>query len=390
MNIEVEDHLTENARWVGLAGLVTFAVVGLVARQPADPVISVPAGMMVVGAGTLLAWLRARRGPALAVLLTLATLGVAALTGGKSSNIGWFALCILAAWSVLADGRIGAAYWTAGVALLGAEWLWGTADPGWGAWIAGVTFSAGAAALGARERMLVTQLRAAQAGVAERSRAEERGRIARELHDVIAHCLAVSLLHISSARLAVQHDPADAARSLAEAERLGRESLNEVRSIMGLLRADQDSATAPPVPGAGSIVELVARMRAAGAEIDLALNVELERLPATTGATVYRILQEALTNATKHAPGAAVTVSLEDRDAHVELIVDTAGAPMEGHGMGVDTMRERAAVLGGSCQAGPSRDGWRVRASLPTTPTRQRAASPRSAVPGPRPEALGR
>ncbi|MGI8751611.1 MAG: histidine kinase [Acidimicrobiales bacterium] len=82
---------------------------------------------------------------------------------------------------------------------------------------------------------LVSQLRAAQAGLAGRARAEERNRIARELHDVIAHTLTISLLHVTSARLAVEFDPDDAARALAEAERLGRDSLEEVRAALGLL-----------------------------------------------------------------------------------------------------------------------------------------------------------
>ncbi len=364
----IEHDFGVDGRWIGFAALVIFAVIGLVTRQPTDPGLSVPGVVLAAGAGGLLVRRGAQNALGLGALLVLATAGVTAVAGGRSSNVGWFALCVLAAWSMLAGGvRLGAAYWIASIALFAAEWLWGTPDSGWGAWIAGVTFAAGAAALGAHERRLLTQLRAAQAGLAERSRAEERTRIARELHDVIAHCLTVSLLHVSSARLAVQHDPDDAARSLAEAERLGRESLTEVRSIMGLLRAGGDSGTAPPVPGAGGVVELVARLRDAGAEIRLVLEADLERLPATTGATVYRIVQEALTNASKHAPGAAVTVSLEDRRNHVELIVDSAGAPGHGHGMGVSTMRERAEALGGNCQAGPGPVGWRVRASLPST-----------------------
>ncbi len=86
---------------------------------------------------------------------------------------------------------------------------------------------------------LVAQLRAAQAGLAEQARTAERNRIARELHDVIGHTLVVSLLHVQSARLAVEHDPADAARALAEAERLGRECLAEVRTTVGMLREDE-------------------------------------------------------------------------------------------------------------------------------------------------------
>ena len=105
--------------------------------------------------------------------------------------------------------------------------------PGGAAWIAGTTFSAFGCLLARRERDLVQQLRIAQAGLADRVRAEERNRIARELHDVIAHSLTVSLLHVSSARLAVEEDPGEAGQALAEAERLGRECLAEVRQVVG-------------------------------------------------------------------------------------------------------------------------------------------------------------
>ena len=156
------------------------------------------------------------------------------------------------------------------------------------------------------EFVLVERLRAAQADLEARSRAEERNRIARELHDVIAHSLTVSLLHLSSARLAVEHDdPADAARALAEAERLGRQSLAEVRATMGVLHADPTRGITPPVPGVDQLPRLVEQLRGAGADVSLAVG-RRRRLPATTGSTVYRIVQEALTNATRHAPGSAV------------------------------------------------------------------------------------
>ena len=387
--MSVQHDLTDAAPRLGLGALAVFGIVGIVTRQPHDVSLCVPAAAVVVGAGSLMVRLRPRGALSLGLLVGLATVGVVVITGGRSSNVGWFAVCILAVWTMLAGGRIGAAYWMASIALFAVEWLWANPDPGWGAWIAGVSFSAGAAAFGAHERSLLSQLRAAQAGLAERSRTEERGRIARELHDVIAHSLTVSLLHISSARLAIEHDPADATRSLSEAERLGRESLDEVRSIVGLLAAAGDSATAPPVPGVGSIPELVQRFRAAGVEVDLVVDCEPEQLPATTGATVYRILQEALTNTVKHAHGAAVTVSLTHHHGQLELVVHSAGPPGHGHGMGLSTMAERAQALGGSCHAGPSRDGWQVRARLPSTPPRTLEAGPPPAVLGPKPGARG-
>ena len=251
--------------------------------------------------------------------------------------------------------------------LFGGQWLWADHDPGWGAWVAGVSFTVLAAALVGHELDLVDKLRAAQAGLAERSRAEERNRIAREVHDVIAHSLTVSLLHLSSARLAVEYEPAEAAQSLAEAERLCRQSLAEVRSTVGLLRQDSDAGkgTDPPVPGIDGVAELVSRFRLAGADVSLLVDGDTARLPATTGSAVYRILQEALTNAAKHAPGAPAEVRLTVEPRCVVLLADSAGRPGHGTGMGVLNMRERAEALGGNCAAGPGGKGWTVRAVLP-------------------------
>jgi signal transduction histidine kinase len=298
----------------------------------------------------------------------LATAGVAMLGTGEASNLGWFAVCVLAGWCVLGAQRwAGLAFWAGSLLLFGGQWLWAAHDPGWGAWGAGVTFTVLAAVVVRHELDLVDRLRAAQAGLAERSRAEERNRIARELHDVIAHCLTVSLLHVSSARLAVQYEPADAARSLAEAERLCRQSLAEVRSTVGLLRQGSDAGTGfePPVPGIDGVAELAASFRLARADLSLLVDGDTGRLPATAGSAIYRILQESLTNAARHAPGSPVEVRLTVEPGAVVLLVDSAGRPGHGTGMGLLSMRERAAALGGSCTAGPGGPGWTVRAVLP-------------------------
>jgi signal transduction histidine kinase len=348
---------------MAFAALAAFVLIGLAVRLPDDPALAAVAAAVSLGAGALLPHSSAR---ALLPCAALATAGVATLASGNASNVGWFGLCVLVAWCVLAGGPwVGAVYWVGTLLLFGGEWLWAVHDPGWGAWGAGATFTALAALLVGRERSLVEQLRAAQADLAERSRAEERNRIARELHDVIAHSLTVSLLHVSSARLAVEYDPSDAARSLAEAERLGRQSLTEVRSIMGVTRSDSGEAIAAPVPGIDGVRELIDRLRRAGVQVSLAVDGDISCLPATTSSTAYRIVQESLTNAAKHAPGSVVAVRVVAERHRVELVVDSAGKPGRGAGMGVQTMRERAEAVGGSCTAGPEGDGWRVRARLP-------------------------
>jgi signal transduction histidine kinase len=362
------DSLAPLAGRLGLGAFMVLVAVGLVTRLGNAPAQTIVGTGVAVAAAVPLFLLRPRFGLGLAAV---ATAGVVLLGNADSRVIVWFALVVLAGWCVLSEGvAAGIAYWIGVVLLFGAEWLWAVRDPGWAPWTAGVTVSVLATLLIRHEFVLVERLRAAQADLAERTRTEERTRIAREFHDVIAHSLTVSLLHVTSARLAVEHDPADAARALAEAERLGRQSLTEVRATMGLLREgrseDAPTGVAPPVPGFSALPILVDQLRRAGADVSLNIGGDVEALPETAGATVYRIVQEALSNATRHAPGSPVAVRVEAAiSGGVEVDVDSAGAPGHGSGMGLANMTERARALSGTCTAGPGGNGWLVHASLP-------------------------
>lgn len=349
--------------WLGLGTLGVFLVVGLVSRLADDPVVAI-AGALVAGAAGVPFFLTRSRFPL--GYAAVATAGVVLAGNADPRDVGWFALCVLGAWCVLSGGMWpGVVYGAASVLIFGSEWLFALRDPGWGPWTAGVTVTILASLLVRHQMVLVAQLRAAQAQLAETSRTEERNRIARELHDVIAHSLTVSLLHVSSARLAVEHDPADAARALAEAERLGRQSLAEVRATVGLLRSHSGETIAPPVPGADQLARLVSQVRDGGAEVWLSVDGDVSVLPATTGSTVYRIVQEALTNATRHGPGSPVAVHVVASDNQVEVSIDSAGSPGQGSGMGLSGMQERAQAVGGTCTAGPGGAGWLVHARLP-------------------------
>ena len=228
---------------LGLSAFIVLVVVGIVTRGGQDPVQTAVGAGLAVAAAVPLFLIRPRLGLGLAAV---ATAGVVVLGNADSRAIVWFALVIVVGWCVLSGGVwIGIAYWIGAMLLFGAEWLWAIRDPGWAPWAAGVTISVLATVLIRHEFVLVERLRAAQADLAARTRAEERTRIARELHDVIAHSLTVALLHVTGARLAVEHDPADASRALAEAERLGRQSLAEVRATMGLPAGDAVRGHAP-------------------------------------------------------------------------------------------------------------------------------------------------
>jgi signal transduction histidine kinase len=212
----------------------------------------------------------------------------------------------------------------------------------------------------------MVELGAAQDELAERSRAEERTRIAAEVHDVIGHALTVSLLHISGARLALDEDPQEARRSLLEAERLTRDSLEEVRATVGLMRTDVPGDRAP-LPGAGDLPALVESFRRAGSDVQLVADGHLGALGATRGLAAYRIVQEALTNATRHAPGQPVVVQVGPTRDGTTVTVHNDGPPVPAPtpGAGLLGMRERAESLGGHLTAGPTDDGWLVEAVLP-------------------------
>ena len=216
---------------------------------------------------------------------------------------------------------------------------------------------------------LLDQERAAQAELAERAAADERQRIAREIHDVIAHSLAVTMLHLTGARLALRRDPEEAETALLQAERLGRESLAEIRRTVGLL-APEGTGTAAPMPAATDIPQLVREFEAAGLDVDFELTGDPHALAPATGLGLYRVAQESLSNVVRHAPGTRTTMSLCVADEMVSLRVRnrfagaTRVASADG-GLGVRGMHERVTLLGGELRAGPDGDSWCVDVELP-------------------------
>jgi signal transduction histidine kinase len=199
---------------------------------------------------------------------------------------------------------------------------------------------------------------------------EERASIARELHDIVAHSVSVMLVGVRGARDVLRSAPETAEETLARVERSGEQSLGELRRILALLREPQQTAESRPQPSLAELDELVASYRDAGLPVRLEVIGEPLRLPGGVELSVYRIVQEALTNTLKHADPSNVTVTLAFRDARLELEVVDDGTPTTPGsattGQGIIGMRERVALLGGELQTGPREGGgFRVAAQLP-------------------------
>ena len=215
------------------------------------------------------------------------------------------------------------------------------------------------------------QLSHEQQLVAEVAAARERTRIARELHDVVAHSVGVMVIQAGAARMVGGQLP-QAQQALRAVEETGKAALDELRRLLGLLTAGEQEAELTPQPGLEQLDGLVERVRAAGLPVELHVNGRRRPLPAGLDLTAYRVLQEALTNALKHSARSATTVYVDFGEAELGLEVVDAGLPggapalVAAGGHGLIGMRERVAVYGGNLEAGPQPDGgFAVRVRLP-------------------------
>jgi signal transduction histidine kinase len=231
-----------------------------------------------------------------------------------------------------------------------------------------------------RNRRSYIQLLVERLELAERTREEEaqrraeqeRLRIARELHDVVAHTLTTINVQAGVAAHLADREPGRAGSALAAIEAASHDALDELRAILGVLR-EEDGAEVPlePAPGLDGLVSLVDRFREAGGEIELEVAGEQpEWIPDAVQLAAFRIVQESLTNATRHAPGAAARVRLAyESDRLCVGIESNSGRERNGngrgHGVGIAGMRERAGALGGTLEAGPCPRGFKVTAELP-------------------------
>jgi signal transduction histidine kinase len=228
-------------------------------------------------------------------------------------------------------------------------------------WLAGVFVHARRRAVSLAAQSAASQRQAEQAAAAERAR------IARELHDIVAHHLSVIVLQAAGARASGK--PAGA--TLEKIENSARQALDETSRLLGVLRDPDEEAGLAPQPGTGELDTLAASVRAAGLPVNLHIGGSLAALPATVDVSVYRIVQEALTNVLKHAGPASAEVKIGNEQDTVTIEVTDNGTGQNGNGSpggghGLAGMRERAAVFGGELAAGPRPGGgFAVRARLP-------------------------
>jgi signal transduction histidine kinase len=287
-------------------------------------------------------------------------------------------LALLAAFGLAAVRQRRAALW----------WMWALTLVPWCGWLvrdvpdlngpasATVVFLAAAVVTDSvGSRLRVQRALAAQTGHADAERArravlEERTRIARELHDVVAHHLSLIAVQAETAPYRLGELPEPARAEFGALSGVAREALTEMRRLLGVLRQDQPAGRAPQ-PQLADLPVLVEGARRAGVHVELTAAGEPGQVPPGVGVCAYRIVQESLSNASQHAAGASVTVSVDHGARAVQLrIANGPGIPANarerGRGHGLTGMRERVALLGGSLSAGPTpAGGFLVCAVLP-------------------------
>ena len=376
---------------VSLATVHGVAVHGPLPRIRPAPVGELPPGELPPGLGL--------RVLAVAVV---APLPLAARYPMLAWRIGWLALLLVP--------LVPAAWWGGWpwgppqvIALLGAFclaglrqprpalwWMWALSLIPWGLWLgrdipnrngpvsATIVFTAAVIALdsiGSRLRTqhaLAAQTERTEVERARRAVLEERTRIARELHDVVAHHMSLIAVRAETAPYRLSGLPESALAEFGSLSEVAREAMADMRRLLGVLRHDEPAALAPQ-PQLADLPALVDAARRAGVPVKLAVTPALDQVPSGVGVCAYRIVQESLSNASQHAPGAMVTVLVEQDSGAVLLrVANGPGGPADpsanddGPGHGLTGMRERVALLGGTLSAGPAPDGgFVVSAVLP-------------------------
>jgi signal transduction histidine kinase len=377
--------------WLVVGAVLALSLSALIhARMVGRPV---AIGLATLPFSTLpLLWRRSHPGPVLAILA--AAFALPALFGNPAEPNSVGLLVGVGSAALYGNGRLrhitGAA--AVGVLVLAFAITLITGEVTMLDHLMGIAFGSGAAwVVGDRTRTRhaylaeleerAARLEREREDHARRAAEAERNRIARELHDVVAHNVSVIAVQAGAARLTSQERPAQGAETLALIERTARSTLAELRTLLGILRrADQEGPGREPRPTLAQLDTLVARAREAGLRLEARVEGTLEALPAMVDLSAYRIVQEALTNIMKHAPGAHTHLLVRRTDRAIDLVVVDDGpgaAPTASGGQGMIGMRERAALVGGHLTAGPALGGgFRVQAQLPVETPRAAGDAP--------------
>ena len=322
-----------------------------------------------------------RRAPFAVLAAVTVVLALPFLAFGSSEGFGSLAAIFIALYTVGSRAKVATA--AAALGLYTVFWIvLALRDPlnpdlhsalwSWPVYLLGVMLLLVGAFLRTR-RLYVAELRAraeeAEADREERIRAataDERARIARELHDAVAHAMSVMVMQAEAADELLDRDPARARIAIERVQRVGREGLGEMRRLLGVLRRDESPALAPQ-PGVSSLQALADEVSATGLPVLLTVEGRPAALTAGVDISAYRIVQEALTNALKHAGASAVEVLLRYGESlELEISDDGAGPSAGENGHGLIGMRERVVLYGGSLDVGRSAaGGFRVHATLP-------------------------
>jgi signal transduction histidine kinase len=374
-----------DAHWSWRADVVVAVVVGVVQivgtyfaghnHQQHDRKAFDALAFVLLAAGPAALVVR-RRAPALVLTAVFGVTLAYDLIGYPRGPI--FLALIVAFFTAVHMGRRLAAWVVLGVGYLSFVWLTylvgRESRPGWGeilglaAWLL-LLATVAEVARGRREGAI--EARRIREEEARRRASEERVRIARELHDVLAHNISLINVQAGVALHLMDEQPEQARSALTAIKAASKEALSELRSVLGILRQVDEGAPRSPTPGLDRLEGLVMRADAAGLTVRIEVEGTQRPLPAGVDLAAYRIVQEALTNVTRHAGPAMATIRVAYRDDSVTVEVDDDGRRPPAHaasegGNGIPGMRERAAALGGMLEAGPrAGGGFRVRARLP-------------------------
>ena len=339
--------------------------------------------VLAIACSVPLAWRRSHP-IAVAAIITVGTMVAGAIVAPVQGPFEPFVALELAVYSVGVHSRLRPGLATlVAVNVFGVlSWLVVTLHvdgTAYGDWIPALVWTIGVWAIGRVIRgrnartleleRLTVELEAERDARAREAVTVERARIARELHDVIAHNISVMGVQAAAASRIMQSDEPDVRRALAAIETTGRETVDEMRRMLGILRRSEDELALAPQPSLRDLGALVEQVRAAGLDVVARVEGEPRQLPAGLDLSAYRIVQEALTNALKHAAPAHVEVVVRySEDAIVLEVVDdgSGSAGGGGTGNGLVGMRERVALFGGELRVGRGVDGgWALRATLP-------------------------